>query len=88
MEPQIAIQNIPKLYPNARNVDVFFKNSGAGIQRRNTEFADGIVPMIQALVSPSELKTNHVNVGVSAGRLAHRDVLCLLQRFNGLFEVA
>jgi enterochelin esterase-like enzyme len=43
MEPQIAIQTIPKLYPNARNVDVFFKNAGAGIQRQSTEFADGIV---------------------------------------------
>jgi hypothetical protein len=43
MEPQIAIQAIPKLYPNARNVDVFFKNAGAGIQRQSTEFADGIV---------------------------------------------
>src|SRR5262249_14301593 len=43
MEPQIAIQAPPKLYPNARNVDVFFKNAGAGIQRQNTDFADGIV---------------------------------------------
>ncbi len=43
MAPQVAIQYIPKLYPNARNVDVFFKNAGAGIQRQNTEFADGIV---------------------------------------------
>ena len=32
-----------KLYPNARNVDVFFKNAGAGIQGRSTEFTDGIV---------------------------------------------
>ena len=43
MAPQIAIQTAPKLYPNARNVDVFFKNAGAGIQRQSTEFADGIV---------------------------------------------
>ncbi len=43
MEPQIAIQSVPKLYPNARNVDVFFKNAGAGLQRNSTEFADGIV---------------------------------------------
>jgi endo-1,4-beta-xylanase len=43
MEPQIAIVSIPKLYPNARNLDVFFKNAGAGIQRQSTEFADGIV---------------------------------------------
>jgi len=43
MEPQIAIVAAPKLYPNARNVDVFFKNAGAGIQRSSTEFGDGIV---------------------------------------------
>src|SRR5579864_4287471 len=43
MAPQVAIQSIAKLYPNARNVDVFFKNAGAGIQRQSTEFADGIV---------------------------------------------
>jgi pimeloyl-ACP methyl ester carboxylesterase len=43
MAPQLAIQSVPKLYPNARNVDVFFKNAGAGIQRQSTEFADGIV---------------------------------------------
>jgi enterochelin esterase-like enzyme len=43
MAPQMAIVSVPKLYPNARNVDVFFKNAGAGIQRRSTEFADGIV---------------------------------------------
>jgi pimeloyl-ACP methyl ester carboxylesterase len=43
MEPQIAIHTPAKLYPNARNVDVFFKNAGAGIQRRSTEFTDGIV---------------------------------------------
>jgi hypothetical protein len=42
-KPQIAIQTIPKFYPNARNVDVFFKNAVAGIQRQSTEFADGIV---------------------------------------------
>jgi endo-1,4-beta-xylanase len=43
MEPQVAIQSITKLYPNGRNVDMFFKNAGAGIQRKSTEFADGIV---------------------------------------------
>ena len=43
MEPQIAIVSPPKLYPNARNVDVFFKNAGAGIQRYSTEYSDGIV---------------------------------------------
>jgi endo-1,4-beta-xylanase len=43
MAPQVAIQSVAALYPNARNVDVFFKNAGAGIQRNSTEFADGIV---------------------------------------------
>jgi endo-1,4-beta-xylanase len=43
MAPQLAIQSATKLYPNARNLDVFFKNAGAGIQRQSTEFADGIV---------------------------------------------
>jgi hypothetical protein len=43
MAPQIAIVSVPNLYPSARNVDVFFKNAGAGIQRNSTEFADGIV---------------------------------------------
>lgn len=43
MEPQAAIMSVPKLYPNARNVDVFFKNAGAGIQKNSTEFNDGIV---------------------------------------------
>jgi hypothetical protein len=43
MAPQVAIHTPLKLYPNARNVDVYFKNAGAGIQRNSTEFADGIV---------------------------------------------
>ena len=43
MLPQIAIVSPPKLFPNARNVDVFFKNAGAGIQRNSTEYSDGIV---------------------------------------------
>lgn len=43
MMPQALIVNATKLYPNARDVDVFFKNAGAGIQRKSTEFADGIV---------------------------------------------
>jgi pimeloyl-ACP methyl ester carboxylesterase len=43
MLPQVAIVSPPKLFPNGRNVDVFFKNAGAGIQRNSTEFADGIV---------------------------------------------
>ncbi len=43
MQPQIAIHSPASLYPNARNVDVFFKNAGDGIQGRSTEFTDGIV---------------------------------------------
>ncbi len=43
MKPQIAIQKVVNLYPNARNVNVFVKNAGAGIGRRSTEFGDGIV---------------------------------------------
>jgi pimeloyl-ACP methyl ester carboxylesterase len=43
MEPQMAIHSPANLYPNARNVDVFFKNAGAGIQGRSTVFTDGIV---------------------------------------------
>jgi endo-1,4-beta-xylanase len=43
MAPQVAIQAPARLYPNARNLDAFFKNAGAGIQRQSTEFADGIV---------------------------------------------
>jgi pimeloyl-ACP methyl ester carboxylesterase len=43
MAPQVAIHTPSNLYPNARNVDVFFKNAGAGIQGRSTEFTDGIV---------------------------------------------
>jgi endo-1,4-beta-xylanase len=42
MRPQAALQTVPKLYPNARNLDVFFKNAGAGIQGRTTEHSDGI----------------------------------------------
>jgi pimeloyl-ACP methyl ester carboxylesterase len=43
MAPQFAIHSPFNLYPNARNVDVFFKNAGAGIQGRSTVFTDGIV---------------------------------------------
>ena len=43
MKPQVAIHTVTRLYPNARNVDVFFKNAGAGIQGRSTEYTDGIV---------------------------------------------
>jgi pimeloyl-ACP methyl ester carboxylesterase len=43
MGPQVDIVTPPKLYANARNVDVFFKNAGEGIQRNSTEYSDGIV---------------------------------------------
>ena len=43
MKPQIVMFNPYLLYPNARNLDVFMKNAGAGIQRASTEFTDGIV---------------------------------------------
>ncbi len=43
MAPQTAIHAPASLYPNARNVDVFFKNAGAGIQGSSTVFTDGIV---------------------------------------------
>jgi pimeloyl-ACP methyl ester carboxylesterase len=43
MAPQVAIHSPTNLYPNARNVDVFFKNAGAGIQGKSTDFTDGIV---------------------------------------------
>lgn len=43
MAPQIAMHSPTKLYPNARNARVFFKNAGAGIQGTSTEFTDGIV---------------------------------------------
>lgn len=43
MTPQIAIQKVANLYPNARNVNVFVKNAGAVIGKQSTEFSDGIV---------------------------------------------
>jgi len=43
MKPQTLMNNPYLLFPNARNVDVFMKNAGAGIQRKSTEFTDGIV---------------------------------------------
>ena len=43
MQPQVKIHSPESLYPNARNLDVFFKNAGAGIQGDSTEFTDGIV---------------------------------------------
>lgn len=41
--PQAAVVRPPSLYSNARNIPVFFKNAGAGIQRTSTKFSDGIV---------------------------------------------
>jgi hypothetical protein len=43
MQPQIKIHSPANLYPNARNVGVFFKNAGDGIQRKSTGHTDGIV---------------------------------------------
>ena len=43
MKPQIDIHWPDHMFPNARNVDVFFKNAGEGIQKRSTEFSDGII---------------------------------------------
>jgi pimeloyl-ACP methyl ester carboxylesterase len=43
MQPQVDIFSPAKLFPNARDVDVFFKNAGAGLRRNSTEYADGIV---------------------------------------------
>ena len=41
--PQVAVQTVASLYPNARNISVFFKNAGAGIGGKSTEYTDGIV---------------------------------------------
>ena len=43
MTAQSEIVKPSHLYTNARNVDVFFKNAGAGLQRKSTEFSDGII---------------------------------------------
>jgi len=43
MRPQVAINSFARLYPNARNVNVFFKNAGAGIGGNSTQYTDGIV---------------------------------------------
>lgn len=43
MRPQVAIRTNANLYANARNVPVFFKNAGAGIQGKSTEYTDAIV---------------------------------------------
>jgi len=43
MKPQVTIHTAENLFANARNVDVFFKNAGAGIQGKSTAYTDGIV---------------------------------------------
>jgi pimeloyl-ACP methyl ester carboxylesterase len=43
MQPQIALFRPDNLFPNARNVPVFMKNAGAGIQKTSTHFSDGVV---------------------------------------------
>ncbi len=43
MKAQIYMVTPSHLFTNARNVDVFFKNAGAGLQRKSTEFGDGII---------------------------------------------
>ncbi|HRP04380.1 MAG TPA: alpha/beta hydrolase-fold protein, partial [Opitutaceae bacterium] len=41
--PQVAAFRPDNLFPNARNVPVFMKNAGAGIQKNSTKFSDGVV---------------------------------------------
>lgn len=41
--PQVAAFRPDNLFPNARNVPVFMKNAGAGLQKKSTKFNDGIV---------------------------------------------
>lgn len=41
--PQVAAFRPDNLFPNARNVPVFMKNAGAGIQRDSTKFSGGVV---------------------------------------------
>jgi pimeloyl-ACP methyl ester carboxylesterase len=43
MQPQAAMFNPDNYFPNARNVLVFMKNAGAGIQKASTRFSDGVV---------------------------------------------
>ncbi len=43
MQPQVALFRPDKYFPNARNVQVFMKNAGAGIQKTSTRFSDGVV---------------------------------------------
>lgn len=43
MLPQIATFRPDNYFPNARNVPVFLKNAGAGIQGNSTHYGDGVV---------------------------------------------
>ncbi|MBI2496973.1 MAG: alpha/beta fold hydrolase, partial [Opitutae bacterium] len=43
MQPQITLFRPDNYFPNARNVPVFMKNAGAGIQKASTRFSDGVV---------------------------------------------
>jgi len=43
LTPQIATFRPQNYFPNARNVPVFLKNAGAGIQKTSTKFSDGVV---------------------------------------------
>ncbi|MGC4111424.1 MAG: alpha/beta hydrolase-fold protein [Nocardioides sp.] len=43
MLPQIATFRPDNYFPNARNIPVFLKNAGAGIQGKSTRYSDGIV---------------------------------------------
>jgi len=43
MQPQAALFQPDNYFPNARNVLVFMKNAGAGIQKASTRFSDGVV---------------------------------------------
>lgn len=43
MQPQAALFHPDNYFPNARNVLVFMKNAGAGIQKASTRFSDGVV---------------------------------------------
>lgn len=43
MQPQSALFLPDNYFPNARNVLVFMKNAGAGIQKASTRFSDGVV---------------------------------------------
>lgn len=43
MQPQVVMFKQDNLFPNARNVPVFLKNAGAGIQKTSTRYSDGVV---------------------------------------------